>query len=87
MVTHQRRHDEIGQPNGTGGREIIEAIVGDRRLDRRVFRAPVRQQTIEADRIDDSSGQNVGAHLGPLLHNHDRNVRIDLLEADGRRQP
>ena len=37
VIAHQRRQHEVRQPQGAGGPEHVEAVVGDRRLDRRVF--------------------------------------------------
>ena len=83
VVAHQRRHGEIRQPDRASCVEPIEAVVGDRGLDRRVLAAPVRQQAVEPGRIDHRAGQDMGADLGALLDDHHGNIRIDLLEADG----
>ena len=87
VIAHQRRHHEIRQPQRAGAGELIEAVVADRGLDRRVFAAPIRQQPVEADRIDHRAGEDVGADLGALLHHHDGNIRVDLLEPDRGGEP
>jgi hypothetical protein len=87
VVRHQRRHDEIRQPDRARGGEPVEAVVAHRRLDRAVIvAAPLRQQPVEPDRIDHRTGEDMGADLGSLLHHHDGDIRRALLEADGRRQ-
>ena len=83
VVVHQRRHGEIRQPQRAAGRQPIEAVVADRSLDGRLLAAPFRQQAVKPDRIDHRAGQDMGADLGALLHDHDGDIRIDLLEADG----
>ena len=87
VIAHQRRHQEIGQPQRAAGRQKIEAVLGDLGFDRRVLGAPIGQQAIEPDRIDHRAREDMGADLGALLHHHDRDVRIDLLEADGGAEP
>ena len=83
VIVHQRRHHEVRQPQPAVLAEEIKAVVGDRGLDRRIFGAPFRQQLVDPDWIDHRAGEDVGADLGALLHDHDGDVRIDLLEADG----
>ena len=78
---------KFGSRNAPLRAEPIETVVADRGLDRRVFAAPVRQQPVEADRIDHRARQDMGADLGALFHDHDGDVGIDLLEADGGGQP
>ena len=78
-------HGEIGQPNGTGRAKQEELVGGDRRFERMIgVVAPVGQQPVYANRIDDCSGQDMRANLGALLHHDDRQLRIDLLQADRR---
>ncbi len=83
VIAHQRRHHEIRQSQRATFRQIVEVVVDDRGLDRRILGAPVRQQFVEADRIDHRAGEDVRADLGPLLHDHHGDVGIDLLEPDG----
>ena len=45
--------------------------------------APARQQTVDADRINHGTRQDMGADLGPLFQNDDGKLRIDLLQTDG----
>ena len=82
VIAHQRRQQEIRQPQRAGRPERIEVVGGDRGLDRRVFAAPFRNEPIEPDRIDHGAGQDVGADLGALLHHDDGFVRRQLLEPD-----
>ena len=82
VVVHQRRHHEIRQPQRARRAEPIEAVLGDRGLDRRVLAAPLRQQAIEADRVDHRAGENVSADLRALLDHDDGRLGRDLLEAD-----
>src|SRR5262249_55412143 len=68
-------------------RQPIEAVLADRGLDRAVLAAPVREQAIDRDRIDDGAGEDVRADLGALLHHHYADVGRDLLETDGGGEP
>ena len=87
MVRHQRRQQEVRQPQAARRSEPIETVVGDRRLDRSVFAAPLGQQPVEPDRIDHRAGENVRADLGALFDDDHAELGIDLLEADRRGQP
>ena len=88
VVVHQRRHHEIGQPEGAGGTEHQEMVGGDRRLEGMIgVLAPARQQTVDADRIDDRAGKDMRADLAALLQHHDRQVRVELLQPDRSGQP
>src|SRR5690606_10014357 len=46
--------------------------------------APLRQQPVDADGVDDGTGKNMRAHLAALFEDDDREVRIELLEPDRR---
>ena len=87
VIAHQRRHHEIRQTQRARRAEIIEAVVGDLRLDRRVLLAPIGQELVEPDRIDHGAGEDVSADLGALLDHDDGDVGRELLEPDRRRQP
>ena len=87
VVRHQRRQQEIRQAQAAGRAEPVEAIVGDRRLDRSVFAAPFGEQPVETDRIDHGAGEDVGADLGAFFHHHDAELGVELLEADRGRKP
>ena len=65
----------------------IEAVVGDRGLDRGVLGAPFRQEPVEADRIDHRARENVRADLGALLDHHHAGLGRQLLETNGGREP
>ena len=86
LVAHQRRHHEARQPERASRPEPQEAILGDGRLDRRLLVAPAGQQPVEAGRVDDRARQDVGADLGALLEDADRQLHLplgrQLLEAD-----
>ena len=45
--------------------------------------APTGQQAVDADRVDDGAGQNVGADLATLFEDDDGEVGIELLQTDG----
>ena len=71
VVAHQRRHDEIGDAQGARGAQIVEAVLGDGRLDRRALGFPIGEERGEADRVDDSARQDVRSDLGSLFqHDH-----------------
>ncbi len=67
--------------------EQVEAVLGDGGGDRRAALAPVGQQRVEADRVEDRAGEDVGADLGALFEHDDRAVGVELLQPDRRRQP
>ena len=71
--------------------EDHELVAGDLGLQRNAELLPVRQQLIDAARIDHRAGQNMSADFGALLQTRDRNLRAsglsELLQADSRRQP
>ncbi len=87
MIVHQRRHQEIGKADRAGGAEKEKLVVGDFRLERVVrFVAPAGQEPVDADRVDHGAGEDMRAHFGALLQNHDREFRIDLLQPDRSRK-
>ena len=88
MVAHQFRHGEIGQAERAGRAEEIETVGFDRDLQRALrIVAPVRQEQVEPDRIDDRAGENMGADFGAFLDDDDAGVRCQLLQADRRGEP
>ena len=91
VVAHQRRHDEIGDAQGPGWPEIVEAVLAHRRLDGGALGLPVRYEPVEADGIDDGARQNVRPDLRALLQHHHRQLaagrRGELLELDGGGKP
>jgi hypothetical protein len=48
--------------------------------------APVRQQSVEADRIEDHAGEDMRADLRALLDHDHRQAGVEFLEPDRRRQ-
>ncbi len=82
VIVHQGRHQRIGKAQRSAGAQHIETIVGDRRLDGRIFTPPIGQQEIEGGGIDHGAGHDVGADLGALFHDHDGNVGRELLQPD-----
>ena len=86
VVRHQRRHHEIRQAQAARRPEPVEAVVGHRRLDRRVFAAPFGQQPVEPDRIDHRAGEDMRADLGALLHHDHGELGVELLQPDRGRQ-
>ena len=83
MVVHQWRHQRVRKANGAGRTEKEEVVVLHFGLER-VIRlvAPVGQQAVDADRIDNRARKDVRADFGPLLEYDDRKVRIDLFQPD-----
>ena len=87
VIAHQRRQHEIGQTHRARGGQPIEAVIGDLGLDRSVLVAPVRNEPVEADGIDDRAREDVGADLGALLDHDHAGVRRKLLEPDRGGEP
>ena len=73
---------EFGSRSAPDGAEQIEAVLGDRGLDRRVLAAPVGDQAIEPDRVDHRAGEDMRADLRALLHHDDGRFRRELLQPD-----
>ena len=60
-------------------------VILDRGLERMVgIIAPVRNELVDADRINHGARKNMGANFAALLQNHDRQLGIDLFEPDRR---
>ena len=91
VVAHQRRHHQVGDADGAGRPQVVEAVLRHLRLDRRALGLPVRHQRVEADGVDDRAREDVGAHLRALLQDDDGELLPgrsgELLEADGGREP
>ena len=52
-----------GKPKPPFSEQIIEMVLAHFRLERRALLAPIRQETVERNRIDYGAGQNMGADL------------------------
>src|SRR5271166_5758745 len=65
----------------------MEAVLADLRLER-AFRvgAPIENETVEADRVDDGAGEDMRPDSRALFDDHNRPARLPLLEAYRRRQ-
>ncbi len=88
VIAHQRRHQHVRQAQRTGGAENEEVIGRHLRLERVIgLRAPAGQQGIHAGRIDHGAGEDMRADLGALLQHDDRQIRIDLFQADRGGEP
>jgi hypothetical protein len=87
VVAHQWRQHQVRQSQSAHGRQQIEAIVAHLGLDRRVLAPPLREELVEADRIDDGAGQDVRADLGALLDHDHAEVGRELLEPDRGGEP
>jgi hypothetical protein len=92
MVVHQPRQPDRRDRHAAGRPQEQELVLGHLRVKRplRVL-PPFGQEAVEADRIDDGAGQDVGADLRALLDHHDGEVaarlRGELLQADRGREP
>ena len=82
VVVHQPRHRPVGHPHLAPLAQHIEVVVGDGGPDRGALLAPVGDQPVQPHRVQHRPRQDMGADLGPLLQDHHRQVRIDLLEPD-----
>ena len=79
---------KLGSRSAAGRAEAIETVGFDRDLQRALrIVAPVRQEPVEPDRIDDRAGENMGADFGAFLDDDDAGVRRQLLQADRRGEP
>ena len=74
VIAHERRHDEVGYAQPARRPEVVKAVLGHGRLDRRTLRPPIRNERVEADWIDHGPRQDVGANLRTLLQHHDRKL-------------
>src|SRR5438034_52255 len=90
LVIHQSRQHPIRNPIRAMRGQYQEAIVGDGRVERRATGAPIRNQLVERNRIDDSAGKNVGADLRAFFEDANGDLAAlllrDLLQANGCRQ-
>ncbi len=87
VVAHQPRHQQIGQPHAARRPEQQEAIGRDFGLQRPLgIVAPVGQQPVEPDRIEDHAGEDMRADLRALLDHDHRHSGVELLEPDRRGQ-
>src|SRR4029079_17901365 len=87
VVAHQRRHEDVRHAEAACLPKIIEAVLADLCCERQVLVAPIRDELVEADRIDHRARQDMRADLRPLLEDDDRELLIllrgELLEPDG----
>ncbi len=90
VVVHQARQQEVGESVGAALGQEEELIVGDLGFERRALFLPVRNELVEADRIDHGARQNVGAEFRALFEHADGDFVValcgELLQADRRRQ-
>ena len=92
VVVHELGHEQVGHLHAAGVSQKQELVVGDLGLERPVgIVAPLRQQAVEADRVDHRAGEDVGADLRAFLdHDHGdvaARLRRALLEADRGGEP
>ena len=87
MVAHQLRHQGTGEAHAAGRPEIVEAVVRHFELQRAILgRAPLGQEGVEADRVHDDAGEDVGADFRALFQHHDGEVGLELFQPDGGRE-
>jgi len=87
VIAHQRRHGEVRQADGTGRAEQQEVVVLDLGLERMIcLFAPIRQQAVDTNRIDDGARQDMRTDFGALLQHDDGEFGIDLLQPDRGRE-
>lgn len=85
VIVHQRRHQEIRQPDRAARRHPIEPVVLDLGLERAIgIVTPIGNQLVETRRIDHRARENMRADFRTLLHHDDREIGIELLETDRR---
>jgi hypothetical protein len=84
VVAHLRRHDRELEAAALG--EKPELVLTGRHADRRRAVAPAGQQRIQRLRLDHRAGEDVRADGRGLLDHADRQLGLELLEADRQRQ-
>ncbi len=67
VIVHQRRQQPAGNRVRLRGGQDFEAILADRRVQRRAERFPVGQELVQRDRIDDRAGKDVRADRPSLF--------------------
>ncbi len=87
VVRHQLRHRPVRDADLAALTEQVEAVLGDRRGDRCAALAPVGQERVEAARVKDGTGKDVGADLGALLQHDHGALGVELFQPDRGGQP
>ncbi len=86
LIVHEPRHRQPGDVDRAALGQIEELVPGDGRLQRSALVLPVRDQLVQAARIDDGAREDVGADLGSLFQLGDGDLRPlrsrQLLQAD-----
>jgi hypothetical protein len=86
-IVHRRGNGEIGQLDRRGLAAIeINLVLADRGLQWRSPRLPVGQQLVQRARLEQRTREDVSADFRALLQYHDRQVGIQLFQANGRAQ-
>lgn len=87
LIIPQGRHHKVRQANGAGRTEHQKVVGRHFRLEgMALLLAPAGKQAVDADRIDDGAGEDMGADFRALFQDDHGEVRIDLLQPDRRRQ-
>ena len=91
VVVHQPRQRPVRNAVRLFRRQDQEAVLGDRRVERRALRLPVGQELVQRARIDDRARKDVRADLRALFEQADGDfaagLRGELLQADRRGEP
>jgi hypothetical protein len=75
MIVDQFRHHGGGQAVRAGLSEVEKTVFLHAGVQWAIgVAAPVRQQAIQPDRIDNHARKNMGAHFRALFHHHNRDV-------------
>ena len=90
LIGHQRRHQEMRQPDRAPRGVEIETVVGDLCLERRALLFPVGDQLVQRARIDDGAGEDMRSDLGAFFQQTDADLtprlRRQLFQLYCRRQ-
>ena len=87
MVAHQSRHRPIGQSHPSLLCQEIELIVCDQGFERAFrIRAPVGRESVKPNRIDYRAREDMRANRRALFDDDNRDVGVQRLDPDGRRQ-
>ena len=80
----------VGSVNARRRGQQLEAVGGDRHLERRALGLPVGDQLVERARLEHRARERVRAELGGLLEHADAELAValeaELAQADGCRQ-
>ena len=86
VIVHQRWHEEVRQADFSRFTKVVKHIFRDGIGKRRALLAPIGNERVEPDGIDNGARKYVGADLGPFFQDNDGQLLVlfccELLEPD-----